>query len=252
MNLELTAPTRLGARHDDYALWYRTYIRSRLGLLGPNLRNILKTVPGGGQTDYELFVKFLESIADQLTREPQLALAQIVENLCASSIITPDQVGRSDVPQLVFICIGLLTFLYYPRFDPSMGMLELHSTAHSALGEGRSMSCHVTDNSLNNPLVGVVRNFLSVENPLSAKAVSKASGNQVAPPTTLNSSNITYYTLKTLAGVNVELTESVTDHLVLDVRQNSLKIFRFPSFCVLGSTSFNWQSSTKPYLTQYI
>lgn len=46
-------------------------------------------------------------------------------------------------------------------------------------------------------------------------------------------SNLNYYTLSKLAGLNIEWVESLCLHLELNKSKRTLKVFRFPSFCML-------------------
>lgn len=212
---------------DRYFKWYLAFLRNRVMQISPELKAILNgnTEDSSESQLFACFLQALRKISDLLADKPEVALAEIAECLYAESIITVQHSDRAV--QFVFISIGLLSMIYHPLLAPFDG-LQLQTSG--SVRFWRVASFPIADDVVNEPFVELLRSSIGLWgfSPMFTKFTSRD---------TPESATLSYYTLKTLTGISIELTESVTEHLALDVTQNTMKIFRFPSFCDLPSTT---------------
>ncbi|KAK2743844.1 hypothetical protein FQN55_007064 [Onygenales sp. PD_40] len=228
----MSSPSQARCPSDPYHGWYHRFLSSQFHKLSPELKTALATLPRGEDGlmfIYDRFLKLLDRTRLHLAENVSpLALEEIASRVFQPFPAQTEGSPTSPRAQLVFIAVGLISLLYPARLSPRNEFLQLNIDP-SRQGIWRTDSCPTSDPCLREPLLQLVHSFLaeSEENVLEECPESNHP---------LRSSNVSYYALRTLADVTLEPTESVTEHLVLDVNLNRLKIFRFPSFCVLMCT----------------
>lgn len=104
---------------------------------------------------FERFLQALRKISDVLAERPEAALAELVEDLCAESIITLQNL--SAAVQFVFISIGLLSMVYSPNLYLQHG-LQLYNIGES-LSLGFTTSA-IGNNNINGPFVDLLKSFI--------------------------------------------------------------------------------------------
>lgn len=221
---------------DRYQQWYQTYLRARFRRISDRLKGSLVNTPSPQslKTPAEHFLKCLEAIAEVLSQKPYVALAQVVDFLCENSLATTDDAMQPAIGQAVFIAIGMVTLLYCPSLQPTTGSLELVSDENTS-PETFQQDSHDVESAINQPVVTILQKFFSHSGPISCMHMHSNVHTQVSgAPILLVSANLNYYTLKTLVGITLIMTESALEHLELDMSSNKLKIFCFPSFCALA------------------
>ncbi|KAK2787722.1 hypothetical protein FQN53_004745 [Emmonsiellopsis sp. PD_33] len=228
----MSSPSQARCSSDPYHGWYHRFLSSQFHKLSPELKTALATLPRGEDGlmfIYDRFLKLLDRTRLHLAENVSpLALEEIASRVFQPFPAQTEGSPTSPRAQLVFIAVGLISLLYPARLSPRNEFLQLNIDP-SRQGIWRTDSCPTSDPCLREPFLELVHSFLaeSEENVLEECPESNHP---------LRSSNVSYYALRTLADVTLEPTESVTEHLVLDVNLNRLKIFRFPSFCVLMCT----------------
>jgi len=198
----------------------------------------VKQTGNPAEEQYSGFLQCLEVTTELLRDKPHVALAQIINAFCERLMATTDESHRFELAQLAFITVGLVSLIYCPKLSPDTQKLELQLDTDSLHETWIHGSCAASGESIDSPFSNLLQSFLNKDGPLSLSSTPSSHGSMygqsAVTTTTLTSANISFYTLRTLAGISLEPTESVLEHLELDVTRNRLKIFRFPSFCVIA------------------
>lgn len=139
----------------------------------------------------------------------------------------------SMMAQLILRIFGWLTMLFEPplmhdevkenSFSPAVDPLQV---SQLGLRKARKSKTHSINVNLyrEKPVIDALYHMLR-ENPFPQPLI--------APTNPISGVNLSYYTLSKLAGLRIEWVESLSRHLELNKSTRTLKVFRFPSFCML-------------------
>jgi hypothetical protein len=169
-----------------------------------------------------------EAEADQ--RGPELNA--IRERLTGKGILKAG-VDVQGAAQLILRVFGWLTMLFEPPLDYQESERNSFSPTKDSskvpqpgLRKANTWTPHPITLTFydERPIVDALYHMLK-ENPFPQPLT--------APSNPLKGSNLSYYTLSKLAGLRIQWTESLGRHLELNKSSRTLKLFRFPSFCML-------------------
>ncbi|RSL87984.1 hypothetical protein CEP52_015362 [Fusarium oligoseptatum] len=142
---------------------------------------------------------------------------------------------HTQASQLVFILLGALTMLYTPRTDPCIGKIQMRQTFGVALQRRGATTWHTDSQDL--PAFGDDITFDDLLGRYSRSHYGPvpcpSTRDPTHEPSLLRSEDLSFYTLAQLLGVRIAWTTSICEHLEFDSRSKQLKLFRFPSYCVL-------------------
>jgi hypothetical protein len=233
-------------RHSPYAKWYSQFLRMQFSSISPH---ILRTLPSGDldnrdndiQQEKEIF-RCLECIAEMLSREKNLPLAQISEYLGGKNLWKTSNDFEEATLQFSFIIVGFLTMFYQPKLKPRLKMLQIDlQMAGSTCDTWFSDEIEIATDVAAKPLTDLLRKFGGYRGPIPRAGFLEegnyAGARRVRDSTSLCSSNINFYTLRKLARIRVIWTTSACQHLEFDARDKTLKLFCYPSFCGLICTA---------------
>ena len=228
--------------NDIYFQWYLRYLRHRLkGVPGGLLRLITPDLEIRQSPPPEIHPKvlvFLATIAKLLKSEHQLTLSEIFEKLENQETLLAGFQLKNQAIQLIFIVVGLLTFFYDPVLDPEDGVLQIRcpEKAPARVSRNDTWTSYSQDMShIDQPIVTLLRQFGGVKGPIPWTVFNETeiSSSLKSPFDPLISSNLSYFTLKRVANIDIEWVSSVCLHLEFNMRRKILKLFRFPSLCGL-------------------
>ncbi|KAL2671553.1 hypothetical protein Neosp_014143 [[Neocosmospora] mangrovei] len=137
--------------------------------------------------------------------------------------------------QLIFILFGTLTMLYTPRTEPSTGKLQMRQMSGLDLQRRSTTTWHIDSQDFST--FGEDISFDDLLSQYSRSHYGPVPRPSVQDPThepnLLRSEDLSFYTLAQLLSVRISWTTSICEHLEFNPRSKQLKIFRFPSYCVL-------------------
>ncbi|KAF2111039.1 hypothetical protein BDV96DRAFT_194995 [Lophiotrema nucula] len=84
------------------------------------------------------------------------------------------------------------------------------------------------------PIWDILDKFSGTKGPLPNPV---SSSGLISELDTLHASNLSFYHLNRLGKIEIVLVESMCEHLELDTRAKTLKLFKCPSYCVLLSSA---------------
>lgn len=185
----------------------------------------------------DIWLRLISEVVDALSYEANAQrrgpeLNAIRKRLVAQGILKAD-VDVEQAAQLILRLVGWLTMLFEPPLDyEESGRKSFSPTKDSPkvpqprLRKANTWTPHPieVDAYDEKPIIDTLHHMLKG---------SPFPQPEVASSEPLQSSNLSYYTLSKLAGVRVQWTESLGRHLELNKSNRTLKLFRFPSFCML-------------------
>ena len=228
--------------NDIYFQWYLRYLRHRLKRVPGLLLSLITPDLGIGQSQppeiHPKVLIFLAAVAELLKSEHQLTLSEILKKLENQRIILDEVQLKDRAIQLIFIAVGLLTLFYDPVLDPEDGVLEIlrPEKAQARVSRNDTWTSYSRDMSqVDQPIVTLLRQFGGVKGPIPWTIFNEVeiTSSLKSPLDPLVSSNLSYFTLKRVANIDIEWVSSVCLHLEFNMRRKVLKLFRFPSLCGL-------------------
>jgi hypothetical protein len=251
-----------------YSLWYLHHLRERIDQLVENrawqiqLARILPALsdlqtPIGREDASRELNRVLRVICETV-HSGQSSLSAIASELdqrnqpesgSQTGPITDNRTVDPMLYQLLFTLMSWVFMLYTPASIPSPGVLRLElldikdNGRHIHTASWRQLSCPMTEDKIGLTLENLLRCFGDFE-PKGPPRPSYGSRSLFFDDSII-SSNLSYWTLKKVAGVHIEWVDAISLHLEFDERTLALKVFRFPSFCAMlaiprdaGSTIF--------------
>ncbi|KAL2265386.1 hypothetical protein VTJ83DRAFT_6486 [Remersonia thermophila] len=172
----------------------------------------------------------MEELKSAICEEHEISLATLVRVLQGKGYLEDVQDARPFQAQLVLVLLGWLTMLYSPALPPREGYLELDRGGLNV--SSATWVVGAIPLSRGSSLAGILRNFGTYGGPIPGTR-SLRPQNQASSPRSLESANISFHTLRNVAGIRILWTSSSCEHLELDLRDNVLKLFRHPLFCAI-------------------
>ncbi|KAH8602771.1 hypothetical protein B0O99DRAFT_9013 [Bisporella sp. PMI_857] len=219
-------------------VWYAGYLRrqfcSHWHLLAPTLVNIEEgsTAPASG--DHVVLYEFVFAIAKLLKTRRNLALVEIVDDLENRGVLKEQGDGeRAASNQIVFAAWGWLSMLYEAVTHPKPDKLEVTKTSTSTSGYRNTLvtrkytSFKQSFEHIDIPFYSLLRHFGDlIPDPRTSWRSLGDQENDV-----VYAKLVCFAALQQSTGVNIEWVSSLALHLELDSGNNTLKLFRYPSFC---------------------
>jgi len=229
--------------------WYTSSLRCRISdawvsLFSRVLNDIDVSATRPSNQDRDIAFVFLAAVASECRDRENLALTDIVDKMYNDGLLRDTDDARSEAYQLVFACIGWISYLYSPDPRPQAKFLQIleptaperrTNTNLEASNRRRRRSRVITnyketlnnDDLLDQPLYRVLRKF--------GKILPKRNTESV-PQDKIDLSLICFNIFNSLhkdAAIDIEWTDCLAMHLDFDNSSKILKLFRFPSLCFL-------------------
>jgi hypothetical protein len=211
------------------------FIISQFRLLDEQLLQVLgeetSTYTAENPPPFAFMCKFLTGVIDVVKTEADPSLNTIKIYLEGKNLLKKSTSGNA-VYQVVFAAFGLVTAFFKPSLAPRADRLQLFVPVPGTAGLRRAGTWHCNSKDIDEETAHISLSDLlfrfseGIEGPIP----HPAKGDTKAQP--LVSSNLSYYTLAELAGLQIEWIDSICEHLELDSRRKVLKLFRFPSICM--------------------
>lgn len=214
--------------------WYREYLDRKFSTIPKTLlqRNVsdASTVP-----NFAWFENVLNTTCEMLNQKCHSSLEDISTQLKNSGLVTDNDDEEVGLKQLVFFCIGILTILYEPSVEGHCNELSLANIQDSGVLPSSSTWSTVSIDlaEAGGPIWDILNKFSGSEGPLPCPTTSTGQRDELD---TLQASNLNFHHLNRLGGITILLVESMCEHLELDTRAKTLKLFRCPSYCALLSS----------------
>lgn len=216
----------------EYCPWFLAQLESGFNNLPEQYRDIgvIKADRTIESTDFQAICI---CVCEELARIKHVSLGEIAETLVKKLLVTDDENHKTNVQQMVFATIGLLSMLFAPSASYIEGVLSMDITRQSPLRKRASETWVVSQQPLGDAtgsIGDILRSFSSTRGPISYIGGSTAQLNEID---TLMSSNLNFYTLARFGGLRIKWVDSVCMHLELNRRDKLLMVFRFPSLCAI-------------------
>lgn len=231
--------------------WYTSFLESKIReswvpLFRPVLINAHVASNTPNNKDLSRAFKMLTTILAVLEKD-DLALIEVVDKLYNGKILEEADPDRSQASQLIFAALGWITLLYCPEPYPEDNLLQIvkpssqHSHPRNSYRPPRNRSKTFThyQQSVENmdfPLDSLLRGFGEII-PEPSKAIYSGCSSPLLfhsrSNTELEVPLLCFQTLNRTAGIKIELVDCLALHLEFDRRRKILKIFRFPSLCLI-------------------
>ncbi|KIX07674.1 uncharacterized protein Z518_02328 [Rhinocladiella mackenziei CBS 650.93] len=164
-----------------------------------------------------------------------------VGNLCTElsnrGLVGADMGDRMKVAQLVFILFGALTMLYTPVTNPDEGQFQMavHSDPRLRCPTHKMATWHIPSQAIDFTVSfdDLLHRFCRMSPIPKPKLLEKQTLENSVAKRILKSQNVDYYSLSELLNVRICWTTSICEHLELDIRSKTLKLFRIPSYCAM-------------------
>ncbi|KAL2061195.1 hypothetical protein VTL71DRAFT_7468 [Oculimacula yallundae] len=237
--------------------WYLNFLYARIReawvpLFRPVLKDINLALYSPLESDLALAMRFLTSVTIELKRS-ELALIDIVDTLYNQDILKFTDDEHSHANRLVFAAIGWITLLYSPNIHGSQKCFQINEPRVKDPGQSAcSESNMVHQGSINRqnkrqkmtrnyqqdmdyadqPLVTLLRRFGKIlPEPVVRSREFEIAGSSYAE--CIEVPMISFSTLRTCSSIRILWVDSLDQHLELDQRDQTLKLFRFPALCLI-------------------
>ena len=232
-------------------------VDSVLRQIDPSLIEVIRTPSfhnsSAAATNNRLY-ELLNAIADIFQKEQKhVFVGNLCDELQRRDLVMGDAGQKEKAAQLVFILFGVLTMLYTPETSPKEGQFqmrvngELRSTAAARKTTTWGTLTQEIDFSVSfDDLLHRFCRTCPIPRP---KLLDNNSLQTPGSPRTLNSQDVSYYTISRLLNVRICWTTSLCEHLELDIRAKTLKLFRVPSYCAMLSSAEKEKAET--FLDRY-
>ena len=147
-------------------------------------------------------------------------------SLVNRGLVTEDGTQKSNVQQMIFSAIGLLSMLFAPSTSYSEGILSIEVPQLLSSQRRASDTWVVSQQPLGDATASIgdiLRRFSSTRGPI---AYISGSMNEIDM---LMASSLNFYTLARFGGLRIKWVDSVCMHLELNRREKLLMVFRYPS-----------------------
>ncbi|KAH7327414.1 hypothetical protein BKA65DRAFT_554973 [Rhexocercosporidium sp. MPI-PUGE-AT-0058] len=246
--------------------WYISYLEHRIRaawvpLFRPILRDIDSTMDSPTEEDLAVVLRLFTTVGMTLRRCDDIALTDIVYAMDNEYGFEHRDENRSHVTQIAFAAIGWITLLYTPSIESRYGELELFNP--------EAMSCHdmvISSQSHQVPrrikrqwnqsrtIMRYKQDFQLVDQPLpsllqtfGAILPERCHGltGDISPLAVWDSNyhdpwievhSISFQAVSKIAKIQIEWVDCLSFHLEFDSRTGTLKLFRFPSICLIMVT----------------
>lgn len=229
--------------YDQYYAWYWDFLEQEWAKVPADLKD---TLMGGAALTHSPpaqplanLYELLTFLAKGLTHQDRPTLTDLTTQIENKGIFKPIA-GDEDSGlrnQVVFIALGWLTMLFEPNLLSTKGSIGIQPTRNV---KGQIMDSELLD-TVSAPLVETsdipIHQLLKYFGTLIPTKFWTHSPTNIRAPDTFSEqivvSCVNYGTLYRIAGITLEFTSSASLHLDFDERTKTIKIFQYPSFCMM-------------------
>ncbi|KAL8786505.1 MAG: hypothetical protein Q9213_002732 [Squamulea squamosa] len=200
-----------------------------------NGESLLKRFPH--LTSFEGLLSACNVVSTALRSKPFVSVREILAQCKSAQGLTPLPADESYAMQYIFTVIGELTMLFTPSPEPTPDFFQINVGDLGPWAQpSRIWQYDRVPMTGATPFIGdLLRRFGGKNCPV--PRLKGPSLNEHTPNRETESSivtlNLCFYTLDRLAGITIVWTSSWCEHLELDVRQKKLKLFKYPSLCLI-------------------
>ncbi|OBT62907.1 hypothetical protein VE03_07905 [Pseudogymnoascus sp. 23342-1-I1] len=238
-----------GGNYDQYYAWYWEFLEREWAKVPAEKQDVV--VGGNPSADHlhprhlAKLYEILTFLAHGLTHQDRPALSELTAQVENKGFFKSNTGGDDGGVrnQLVFIAIGWLTMLFEPNLSPQNGSISVQPTLDT---KGQIMSSDIFDTisatlseTRGIPLHQLLKHFGTL---IPTEFWTHRHTNNWAPDTFSEQivvSCINYRTLYRIAGIKLEFTSSASLHLDFDERTKTIKIFQYPSFCMMVASGIS-------------
>ena len=215
--------------------WYRCWVLEQLQGQPQHLLQCLPDVDFDKEANWTTYlVPFWDKVRELVLAPGSKDINSIADTIIKVNLvdIKNNYEGHQSVKNLVFAVLGWQTMLYKPDFSRVTGEYAILNEMDGFAGEARVCLRQlemVGRNSLPEFLLG-----FGMMLPPQNYCAFEASEQQALFTETkvVVSKEINAHVLSKVCGVRFQWVDSLSCHLELDTRSNTLFVFRYPSFCV--------------------
>ena len=235
--------------------WYRNWVINQISQQPTDTFYLIKDAANDKSIiQNEQFLSIWSEILQSLSRVPSNSIDSIVEDLISKDLLQIDShIPSHDIPSharyLVFAIIGWQTMLFKPdRLSYPVNRFGIIDETNGFRGR-RHTQLSQPDSEYINPLHKLLFRFGLILPPrglwsnLPVAPEDKAKGRA-----TFSSESFNAHLLTAICGINLIWTDSLACHLEFVTADNTLYIFRYPSFCVAHLQTEAVESSPKTTL----
>ncbi|PVH79052.1 hypothetical protein DL98DRAFT_589829 [Cadophora sp. DSE1049] len=256
---------------DKAIRWYLKFIESKIleswkDLFSPLLEDV--KAPNGEQSERGISNAFdiLSKIVMEFKRE-NLALVGITDALYNDGALqdADSDPDRFNAKRLVFAAFGWITLLYIPEPNPAKGSLQIMNPYLRVSSEGDIQSrrkrgsrrgtktFHSFSEDLEHsdqPLSTMLDRFGEIIPKYSRTSFSGPGSPFPRAEEMIEVSMLCFYTMHKVASISIEWVDCLSLHLEFDRQTKILKLFRFPSLCLIMCCRPERSSTNKSALAQ--
>lgn len=216
--------------------WYRSFLRNKIERLDISFIEIISPRPGATPEEarFNQVIGIASEVASLISTEENVTIQQIVDNLHTRGSLIHAEPLKPLAWQLIFIVIGLVTLLYSPVLAPPPNTFQINIGDRSNVPRVRSKGkvwkqSRIDANEASGYSLGDMLRRFSGKGPVPLGINFE----RLIEQDVLRSANLSYYTLHKLAKIEILWVDSICQHLEFDSGTRTLRMLRFPSFCVM-------------------
>ncbi|KAH8704213.1 hypothetical protein BGW36DRAFT_355585 [Talaromyces proteolyticus] len=181
----------------------------------------------------------IQYIVHRLYEEDHISFGRLVSALSEERLLRPGQASENVAYQLVFILVGLATFFYTPSLTPKDGEFEITPSSEEKtqyVSRGLWAVKQIQIDAESEQSIGdVIKQFSGGKHLLlySRWVEDDSQRPQNREDVLVKVTNVNYWTLRKFIGIKVIFVDSVWEHLAFEQRTKTLKLFQYPSFCLM-------------------
>lgn len=210
-------------------------IRREGNLIGPMML-------GASERTEEMFCHFcrlLSEIAQMVSTEKDLTIDDMLSDVNS----LPDEDEDVDIArQALFTGLGLVTLFFEPELQPLQGVFQLRIDQPHRMSRNHTWRASQSDlDQATTTISSLLRSFSGTYGWIPSYGISQ----RMNAIDNISGSNVCFYTLTRLAGIEILWVDNICSHLEFDWNRQLLKLYRFPSFCALiavGNEDSNYLS----------
>ncbi|KAG4441815.1 hypothetical protein IFR05_002679 [Cadophora sp. M221] len=209
-----------------------------------------------------MFLTIILTIKDR----DDIALVDLVDEVANNELLRYIDENRSHATQLVFSAFGWITMLYDPSLNPEKNSLQIlcppssnPRTSKLSLIQRRSRHKSQTFSNLrqdlelsDQPFPSLLTVFGNILPEANVSGIGGHTGRFLHMSRwedTIQPSNLCFYNLHKLLNVNIHWVDCLSQHLEFDSHAKVLKLFRYPSLCLV--MSYNEKSCLSRLFSDY-
>ncbi len=187
------------------------------------------------ELSFQDFQIITAAICNDLSRpgEEKFNLAELAESLVSQGLVLTDNDRFENVQQLVFSTLGWVSMLFVPSLTHVDGKIAIDEADDGSSTSTRHDTWVSSEQELDG-ITGSLRDvLLDFSNDVRGPLACIGNTPEIPLINTLSASNLNFYVLTKLGGLQIRWTDSICMHLELNRRAKTVTLFWHPSICVL-------------------